>query len=481
MTQHAKARTLFDIKALFTVLGLSLLSIWPVFLHQGVPYQLTDSFVYVDQGERIISTVKNIATGFFDRAFSPGGTTDQTTGAAPSQSSLQAASADADGVRSLPYAAFVGLLAPVGLVALVWIQTCLVMLFVYALFLQVLPKAKVLPLVATALVMLTLTSLPFVSALVLPDAFGAIIVLYGILLVYGFETFDLKSQVLLTIVMLFAIFTHYGNIPLAFVVILAALFLRFKGTRWFRRTLVLAGGAIAISLAGNLAVGHFVFDEISLTPRRLPILLARSMEDGPALWHLEEHCDERGYAVCTWFGDDIPNNVGDALWNERGMEHAPSDLYKDIRDQELSILWAAFREYPVEQVQSLTGNMVLQLTRVGIRYANPQTTVIDHRGRRRGVTAPYNPLASHKNDIGRVQAIGVFIAFVALCVFAFGPRSSAVERRAIFILLLALLTNAAIFGGLSAHVDRYQSRIAWLVPLLALALLLKRLDKMNAP
>jgi hypothetical protein len=42
------------------------------------------------------------------------------------------------------------------------------------------------------------------------------------------------------------------------------------------------------------------------------------------------------------------------------------------------------------------------------------------------------------------------------------------------MVLFALLVNAAVYGGLSAPVDRYQSRLAWLVPaLLALDLVLK--------
>ena len=40
--------------------------------------------------------------------------------------------------------------------------------------------------------------------------------------------------------------------------------------------------------------------------------------------------------------------------------------------------------------------------------------------------------------------------------------------------LIALLVNAAVYGGLSAPVDRYQSRLAWLIPaLLALDLALR--------
>jgi hypothetical protein len=43
---------------------------------------------------------------------------------------------------------------------------------------------------------------------------------------------------------------------------------------------------------------------------------------------------------------------------------------------------------------------------------------------------------------------------------------SAPERDLALLVLVGLIVNALIFGGLSAPVDRYQSRIVWLIPAL---------------
>ena len=51
----------------------------------------------------------------------------------------------------------------------------------------------------------------------------------------------------------------------------------------------------------------------------------------------------------------------------------------------------------------------------------------------------------------------------------------------VVVLVVGLLANAAIFGGLSAPVDRYQARVAWLVPLLALVLLIERRNDTRRP
>ena len=43
-------------------------------------------------------------------------------------------------------------------------------------------------------------------------------------------------------------------------------------------------------------------------------------------------------------------------------------------------------------------------------------------------------------------------------------HSTPAERRVILAMVLGLVCNAVVFGGLSAPVDRYQARVVWLVP-----------------
>jgi hypothetical protein len=67
--------------------------------------------------------------------------------------------------------------------------------------------------------------------------------------------------------------------------------------------------------------------------------------------------------------------------------------------------------------------------------------------------------------------------WLAFLVLAWRGATGRVESwlvEVVAMVLFALLVNAAVYGGLSAPVDRYQSRLAWLIPaLLALDLALK--------
>jgi hypothetical protein len=461
--------SLFTLRALVFVVCGSFLAIWPVLLHGGRPFMFDgDSYVYLDQGDRILRTILKV----LDNLFSPAVNSTATTSEAGSV--LKQATKDADAIRSISYAAFVGVLAPFGHLVVTWIQACLVMVFVYAVSLPVLPTLTTRGLWAATVVMVTMTSLPLMSSLLMADVFGAIVVLYAVLLVWTIDQFTMSSQITLSAVALFAITTHYGNLPFAGLLVLAAILLRaYRGGRLVR-SIVMSVAVIATVLTGNIAVGMIGFDEVSVTPRRFPILLARSIEDGPAFWHLKANCAQAEYAVCELWGDDIPTNVGDALWGPRGMENAPSDLYEQIRSEEITILWRSFKEHPLTQIGSLTKNAVIQLTRFDASYASVRDVETNDAGRSFGVKTEFQPLRPYRDAISTVQTITFAIALIGLlAIFVINPKNSP-QRHIVLIVFLGLLSNAAIFGGLSAPADRYQARLTWLVPFLAMLLFLER-------
>ena len=71
------------------------------------------------------------------------------------------------------------------------------------------------------------------------------------------------------------------------------------------------------------------------------------------------------------------------------------------------------------------------------------------------------------------------VSFLALLALLVTGRMSAAQRAMFFMVCSGLLINAAVFGGLSAPVDRYQARMMWLVPGL-LVLVLAQLSSERA-
>ncbi|MEL6419884.1 MAG: hypothetical protein AAFQ55_14830, partial [Pseudomonadota bacterium] len=54
-----------------------------------------------------------------------------------------------------------------------------------------------------------------------------------------------------------------------------------------------------------------------------------------------------------------------------------------------------------------------------------------------------------------------------LLLLAGAGQLSRQHMKVLAVVIVGLLLNAGIFGGLSAPVERYQSRVIWLLPLLS--------------
>ena len=87
------------------------------------------------------------------------------------------------------------------------------------------------------------------------------------------------------------------------------------------RAIAWSVGPILLGVGGLLLLSLVGFGQASVAPKRYPISLARSIADGPGLWHLQAKCGDYRYAVCEVFPNAIPTNPGDFLWGENGVRY----------------------------------------------------------------------------------------------------------------------------------------------------------------
>jgi hypothetical protein len=238
-----------------------------------------------------------------------------------------------------------------------------------------------------------------------------------------------------------------------------------------RRTLSAAIVALAVlplivAVALNLGTSAATLDGPSLAPKRIPILLARSLEDGPAAWHLQEVCPEASYAICDIFPDGVPDGVQAFLWSKKGIFSVGNDQIAAIRAEEFTILWNAFKAYPVEQIMSLFGNFAKQLRKIGTEDIYPM-----HSSAESGqfeTSKLMRPDYPSLEVFDTVTFWGTLAAVVTAGLAWAGGTLRQGASWALGLCVCGILINAMIFGGLSAPVDRYQSRVLWVFPALAL-------------
>lgn len=436
-------------------LAAAIMLSWPMLI-VNVPLVFPDTIFYIKQGHEVIVLLLE--------TFAPG---EIATGG----------DANSTPLRSAPYAAFVYMTTrwPFGLVVPVLLQGAAVLFLLAALVqreFEAPPVAVALALVACA----TLTSLPWFVSYLMPDILAAAVVLYAAILVRGFDGLSTWPRLVLGAIAAFAVASHYGHIPLAAACTGTAFAILLVQRRLTWGLLIAGTAPIALAVLANAILGLFAYEGASAAPRRLPVLLARSMEDGPARWYLEENCGTERYAVCAIFAGGVPDNVTDVLWSDGGLFKLDPEQIARVRDEEATILWRAFLDYPAQQTWSFAGNAVVQFVSLGTGDFWRAKFGSTERGALRIEFDP-KELRPVLDRIGAVHAGSVLAGALAIAwlMRADGLRVGVRERELVGILAVGLLANAAIFGGLSAPADRYQSRIAWIVPVLAAMFFLERL------
>lgn len=444
--------------------ALSLVLLWPALIN-GSPLLFFDSISYLDQGRTASQGAVAKIAGLF-----------ATRDAAAPGAGFEAAAGSASFVRSITYAVFtyVTSLTPIGAFGAIVLQSVL-MTWLIGLLVEPALWQRRAALAAAGLGLAVFTTLPWFVSYLTPDILAAALIVCGMVVVGGLDRLGGWARLGLLAAASFAMLSHYGNVPLGMAVAAVVLAMLM----WRRRLTVLRALMIVlpigIAIGGNMVASKVAFHEVSAAPKHLPILLARSIADGPALWHLQENCPQKRYAICELF-DVVPANIGLLLWAKDGILNTATDEQMTrIRAEEPVILRRAFFEYPRQQTWSLVGNAVLQLGSIGtedlrwshlLRTADGGYAIGPGRfGQRAGLDA-----------IARLNIVVTLLAVAVLLVCFARDRLNAVpqERDIVFVSLAGLAANAAIFGGLSAPVDRYQARVIWILPLLALLAVLRR-------
>lgn len=464
-TVVAAPLTYFSAHALAFVLVGALLATWPAFVFGG-PFLFSDTVMYVQHGDSAFRMLTNMLP---------------TSGAGIGDAAGAAEVSDSLFFRSPQYALFlhVASLGNRSFTTLAMIQNALIMIAVWPLVAQRWQSAPLALLAAASAVVLLLSSLPFFGAYVMPDGLAGIIIVYYLVLVTTFERMTWPSRTVLLLVAALAVSAHYGNMPLAFAIAGVALLVQLVRRRLTLGMAVFAVLPLVLTLATNAGVAVKTTGEASAAPKRLPVLLARSMQDGPARWHLETSCDVYGYAVCDVFGDDMPDTVRDMLFRqEEAMRYQPAEMLERIRDEEFIILARAFLEYPLEQTWALGGNALRQLVRVGLDEHYGGAVVTE------GELTTVLDFGAHDEARRVLGAIHQATYLLALLILAVGwPRrpSLVAEHAAVLAVLAAgIAANALVFGGLSYPTDRYGGRIAW-VPVTVASLAVMNLLRAPTP
>lgn len=321
-----------------------------------------------------------------------------------------------------------------------------------------------------------LTSAPWYSSFAMPDILGAAAVLTMVMFFFHSEKLNRLEKAALSVITAFAITAHPGNLLLVAALtgfgVVERITRDIRAKRSFAFTVYgWAIAPLALGVGAILAISVLGFGEASVAPKRYPFALARSVTDGPAFWHLEKHCDTYQYAVCEVF-DEIPRGVGEFLWEETGLRYRATPEQLDrIRAEEMVIVTRAAREYPMAQFRTALKNTYDQIKRIGIPSVGLGHKLMKDDGGEWKIVEAEGEYSRFVQPIETVQIIIVYLSLGMLAYLILRRKSVGTnELRVIAFIAAALFVNAVICGVLSGPADRYQGRLIWIAPMVAILL-----------
>lgn len=336
---------------------------------------------------------------------------------------------------------------------------------------------------ALTMVMLSLTPAALYVSYLMPDIFGGFAMLACGMLMYAPQPPRTGERLFWFATLVYSLLAHTTNVLLcAAMGLMALVAYRWLSPRPARSGMFLVLLAVLLALAGEAAFSAGVRHFLGEAPLRPPFVMARVIEDGPGERYLRTHCDRSDLTVCR-FADRLPLSADEFLWSEdprRGV-FAVTDpaTRRALSAEQTRFVLAAVASDPVGQLRASALNFYNQL--LGVRaseftiwsgdraaYASklpPATWEAMQRSRAyRGEVAVdmLTALASITSLAGAAYLL-VAIAGRALGrVRPFGAMPLALG------LLFGVLANAAINGCLSVPHNRYQARVVWLLPFVAL-------------
>ena len=329
-----------------------------------------------------------------------------------------------------------------------------------------------------------LTAAPWFLSTLMPDAFTALVPLALFLLAFG--GLSRGEALWVGVLAVLSIASHLSHLPTVLAVLVAIALLARRAGPVPRASAPAVLAVLLLCTANAIAFGRF-----TPSPHGSAFLLARLQADGPAVTLLRARCPASGWHLCA-FTDRLPMDSDAFLWNESSPLNREADgtlrrmgAMRGAAEAQV-IVAATIAAYPMEVARAALGNALVQLTKTQVG----DTLVADHldRSARLAIEDHFPPEALAAFDAG-AQAQGRLPALAAPLLLPHLPillaaallapwlmwRHSGAAGALVAIALVALLANAAAAGALSKPHDRYQARIAWLLPLaVGLALLPRR-------
>jgi hypothetical protein len=204
--------------------------------------------------------------------------------------------------------------------------------------------------------------------------------------------------------------------------------------------------------------------------------------DGPGAAYLRENCPRAGFVACE-FVDHLPSNSDTFLWDTSPATgiYAPAQIAtrQELGKEQYRFAAAVLAYDPVGQIVAAFNDAFQQLKMVGLSdFAAAEEAAFSRVPQVHADRMATSPMWKKDFPMEMFSALTIFTAiacfvFAAVILFGYWKVIPTEQKVFCFFIFLGLLANAFVCGALSGPHERYQARLTWLLPVVAILLFYK--------
>lgn len=434
-------------KTISAVFVAALVLIWPA-IYNGYPLLYPDSMSYLQDGRRVANSfsLHNFPTTYGGRSF----------------------------IYCLGILPFHQNVTPWPILGLNAILTA----YILWLVVRSIRRPTVLAYLLLIITLSFLTGLSWFVSFIMPDILGPLLYLCVYLIAFSRRDLSRTETFIVAGIAWWAIASHPTHLILAgllcFFVPLVLILQRQPRRQWLGAFRLIAA-ILCLAALAQIALHTYLYGSPSLNGKRAPFLMARTIADGPGRWYLQQHCADLNLSICDRV-NNLPDNVAEFLWSPTGIWRTRSAAQQDqLRQEEMTVVLGAIRNYPWAMLRISANHFWRQLGAFGLYNYYPDPWILEQSEKTLpGSQAIY--LGSrqalqtlHEKFFTGIQEWIVRAALIAVFTWGIVLRASPTHRiyGLLAVIMFVVIVNASVSGILSNVEDRYQSRVIWLVPLIA--------------
>jgi hypothetical protein len=324
------------------------------------------------------------------------------------------------------------------------------------------------------------SSLSYFVGLIMPDVFAGFTILASATLLFGWNRLRRAERLVTVGIASFSIMAHDTHLLLAGGLLGTALICVLLQKLSKRSGEVVPAGVIAVAVClavgvlGNLAYRQAAIAVTGKPPIRLPHITAHMASLQPSVAYLKDSCPQNHWTVCKHV-DDLPMDWIDFMFGHPDVyDRASPDKRRRLSEEQLEIAGSMLRDRPVTTMNlaaTEAGRQLFAFSYYDLGQESllrkdvppPVQNVI-----RRTQLVKHPELIDWLSALQQVVVVLGFITVLALTLARRKLRDESAARSLTWFVLAGVAINAVICGVLAYPYDRFQTRVVWLVPTMAL-------------